>query len=141
MRVVLLLIFLAGGWPLARAWQANRRTALIQAIHWAIAAWLAWLLTFLLGQSAGTQPGVEPARYLALCLTGCSGVAVLGARRPHVGVWNFVVLGLLAVLLLPLAENILAGKESWGTLRFAFLGATLAVGILNYLPTRLAGAA
>ena len=44
MRVDLLLIFLAGGWLLARAWQANRRTALIQAIHWAIAAWLAWLL-------------------------------------------------------------------------------------------------
>ncbi len=57
------------------------------------------------------------------------------------GAWNFVVLGLLAVLVLPLAENILAGKEFPGALRFAFLGATVAVGILNYLPTRLAGAA
>jgi hypothetical protein len=39
-------------------------------------------------------------RYLALCLTGCVGVAVLGARRPGVGAWDFVLLGLLAVLLL-----------------------------------------
>jgi hypothetical protein len=141
MRVIFLLVFLTGGWPLARAWLANRGTALIQAIHWAGAAWLAWVLTFLLGEAAGSQPGVDPARYLALSLTGCAGVAVLGARRPHVGAWNFVVLGLLAVLVLPLAEKILADKDSLGTLRFAFLGATVAIGVLNYLPTRLAGAA
>ena len=141
MRVILFLLFLTAAWPLARAWAANRGTALIQAIHWAGAAWLAWLLTILLSDTAGSQAGVEPGRYLALSLTGCAGVAVLGARRPHVGAWNFVVLGLLAVQVLPLAEQILANKESFGSLRFAFLGATVAVGILNYLPTRLAGAA
>ena len=140
MRLIFLLVFLTGGWPLARAWLANRGTALIQAIHWAIAAWLAWALTLLLGESVASQPDVDPARYLALCLTGCSGIAVLGARRPHVGAWNFVVLGLLAVLVWPLAEKIFANKESLGTLRFAFLGATVAVGILNYLPTRMVGA-
>lgn len=141
MKVLLALVFLSGSWPLLMVWRANRRTALIQAIHWTITAWLAWFLTSVLGECDGSQMGVDPARYLALCLTGCAGIAVLGARRPHVGAWNFVVLGLLVILLLPLAEQILADKESFGTLRFAFLGATLAVGILNYLPTRFAGAA
>jgi hypothetical protein len=140
MRAILFLVFLTAGWPLARAWLANRRTALIQAIHWAWATWLAWLLTIALGETPANQTGVEPARYLALSLTGCAGVAVLGARRPQVGAWNFVVLGLLAVHVLPLAEQILANKDSFGTLRFAFLGATVTVGILNYLPTRLAPA-
>ena len=46
--------------------------------------------------------------YTALSLTGCAGVAVLGARRPGVGPWNFVLLGLLAVMLLPLAEGLLS---------------------------------
>jgi hypothetical protein len=137
MRVIFLLVLLTGGWPLARAWQVNRRTTLIQAIHWAIVAWLAWLMTLLFAEIPNGLPGVDPARYLALCLTGCAGVAVFGARRPHVGAWNFVVVGLLAVMVLPLAENILAGKESFGTIRFVFLGATVTVGILNYLPTRL----
>jgi hypothetical protein len=80
-------------------------------------------------------------RYLALCLTGCAGVAVLGARRPGVGAWNFVLLGLLAVMLLPVAQGLLLGGKPLDTLRLLFLGATLLVGLLNYLPTRLALAA
>jgi hypothetical protein len=68
-------------------------------------------------------------------------VAVLGARRPGVGAWNFVVLGLLAVMLLPLAESLLAGEQPLDTVRGVFLGATLGVAVLNYLPTRLGLAA
>jgi hypothetical protein len=78
-----------------------------------------------------------------LGLTGCAGVAVLGARRPGVVAWNFVVLGLLAVLLLPLAEGALLGTPlQLGTVRTLFVGVLLAVTVVNYLPTRLgAGAA
>jgi hypothetical protein len=79
------------------------------------------------------------ARYAALSLTGCAGVAVLGARRPGVGAWNFVVVGLLAVLLRPLWEGL--GDLHLGEAHLAFLAATVAVPLVNYLPTRLGPAA
>jgi hypothetical protein len=79
---------------------------------------------------------------LALCLTGCAGVAVLGARRPGVRAWNFVVLGLLIVLLMPLVESRLAGRQmEWDLTRTLFLAGTLTVAVVNYLATRLAPAA
>jgi hypothetical protein len=74
---------------------------------------------------------------LALSLTGCAGVAVFGARRPGVQAWNFVVLGLLAVQLVP--EGISSARL--GPFRALFMAATLAVGILNYVPTRFASSA
>lgn len=95
----------------------------------------------LLAVGSRGQADLSTASYLALCLTGCAGVAVLGARRPGVDAWNFVLLGLLAVMLLPLAENLLAPAASLDGLRVLFLAATLAVGVLNYLPTRMAAAA
>lgn len=80
---------------------------------------------------------MKPLRYLALCLTGAAGVAVLGARRPHVLAWDFVVLGLLTVMLLPLLEGVFLGARTLDGLRITFLCATLALGITNYFPTRL----
>src|SRR5262249_57286509 len=53
--------------------------------------------------------------------------------------WHFVALGLLVVLLLPLAEGF--GHLQLSAPRLAFLAGTLAVGFLNYLPTRLGPAA
>lgn len=134
------LAWLSGAYPLWRAWRANRATSLFHTVHWAIAAWLAWGVVT--GTAAFRPDGVVPAaRYLALAVTGCAGVAVLGARRPGAGAWNFVVAGLLAVLLLPLAEGWLSGAGALGAFRLVFLSATLAVGVLNYLPTRLAPSA
>ncbi|MCC6418859.1 MAG: hypothetical protein IT429_11545 [Gemmataceae bacterium] len=135
------LLLLSGLYPLWRAWDANRPTTLLQAVNWSAAAWLAWVGTAVLATVGPGSTRLETARYLALCLTGCAGVAVLGARRPGVGAWNFVLLGLLAVMLLPLVQGLLLGGKSLDELRLLFLGATLAVGILNYLPTRLAGGA
>jgi hypothetical protein len=125
------LILLTGAYPLGRAWLANRRTPLAHALTWAALAWLAWEAAILSGEAW--------VRYSALCLTGCAGVAVLGARRPGVGAWNFVVLGLLVVLLLPLAEGF--GRLYLSLPRLLFLAGTLAVSFLNYLPTRLFPAA
>jgi hypothetical protein len=141
MLLALLPLFLAGFYPLARAWWDNRDTTLLHALNWVITAWVAWMfsLVFADADSGGTR--LEPSRYLALCLTGCAAIAVLGARRPHVVAWNFVVLGLLAVMLLPLIEGLVARVASLDAVRTFFLGSTLAVGILNYLPTRLALAA
>jgi hypothetical protein len=75
-------------------------------------------------------------RYLALCLTGCAGVAVLGARRPGAGAWNFVIVGLLAVLLLPALHGL--GDPHPESAHWIFLAVTLFVPLLNYLPTSLA---
>jgi hypothetical protein len=133
-------LFLTGAYPLWRAWQANRRTSLFQAINWASAAWVAWGGTMAADlTSLGT--GNPTAGYVALCLTGCAGVAVLGARRPGVGAWNFVLVGLLAVMLLPLAQRLFIQGPALDALQVFFLVATVAVGIVNYLPTRLAPAA
>ena len=126
------LIFLTSCYPLTRAWLSSRATTLLHALSWGVAAWLAWLGTILLSAS----PGAVSARYLALCLTACASVAVLGARRPIAGAWNFVVLGLLVVLLLPLAENTLLSTPLLDPLRLMFAIATIAIGALNYLPTR-----
>lgn len=121
------LLLLTAAYPLWLAWQAVRGTTLTHAVCWAVAAWAAWLAAMLTGTVLG--------RYLGLCLTGCTAVAVLGARRPGVWAWEFVVLGLFAVLLLPVAEGL--GNPRIDEFRALFLGATLAVGVLNYLPTRL----
>jgi hypothetical protein len=104
---------------------------------WSFAAWAAWVAALLL---ADLRPGGAEIllRYAALCVTGCAAVSVLGARRPGVGAWNFVVLALLAVMLLPIAEGL--GELHLDLLRLAFLAGTLAIGLLNHLPTRLARA-
>jgi hypothetical protein len=133
------ILLLAGLWPLVKAWRANRTTSLFHAIHWGLAAWLAWCWALLVGEP--DWAGLEPARYIALSLTACAGVAVLGARRPQVVAWNFVVVGLLAVMLLPLAEGLVLGTDPIDPLRIFFVSATLGVGVLNYLPTRYAPAA
>jgi hypothetical protein len=127
MNVAAALLLLTGAFPISRAWWTHRRTPLVHALTWAALAWIAWEAAILSGQGG--------ARYVALCLTGCAGIAVLGARRPGAGAWNFVVAGLLVVLLLPLAEGF--GRLELSLPRLLFLAGTLAVSFLNYLPTRL----
>jgi hypothetical protein len=139
MRMVLLVLIGAGLLPLGLALRVNRGTSLSHALGWTIAAWLCWGLAFMLGDI--DQGEMDPTRYCALCLTGCAGVAVLGARRPHVLAWNFVCGGLFAVMTQPLWETLFLGTHPVDGLRIFFLAATMAVGILNYLPTRLAPAA
>jgi hypothetical protein len=137
MQIVLAILIAAGLVPIGLAIWHNRDTSLFHALVWAAIAWLTWGVAFLFG-SAET---LEPGRYCALCLTGCAGIAVLGARRPHVFAWNFVVLGLFAVMVLPLIETLIIGTHPVDTLRICFMAGTIAVGVLNYLPTRLAPAA
>ena len=141
MHIVCWLILMTGAYPLWLAWLANRRSSLIQTVHWLIVAWAAWEVALVMQRSPGS-PGATAGCYLALCLTGCAAIAVLGARRPGVTAWNFVVLALLALNSLPLAEGWMSGRglhfDVW---HIVCVAATVAVAVLNYLPTRLAPAA
>jgi hypothetical protein len=126
---------LAGLLPLFVAWRVNRRTTLRPALLWAAAAWLAWLGVW--SVRAMHQDGPELA-LLSLSLTGCAGVAVLGARRPHVAAWNFVVGSLLAVYLLPLLPALLGRSQVRLELAWLiFQGVVLSMTVVNYAPTRL----
>ena len=141
MRTACLLIWLTAIYPLGRAYQANRQTSLLHSIHWAIAAWAAWGFAI---ASAANWPllSATASCHLALSMTGCAAVAVLGARRPGGAAWNFVVVALLAVDVLPVAESQLTGGIlQLNNYRLACLVGPLAVGVLNYLPTSLAPAA
>ena len=130
MSIWLILLIASDIVPLARAIWANRRTTLLHALTWAVAAWAAWLWLAI--------TGIWTAGYVAVCLTACAGVAVLGARRPGVGAWNMVVAGLLAVLMIPLVQEFLTGN-SWlrSEVWFSFVIIVLAVGICNYLNSRV----
>ena len=67
----LVLIMLAGGaWPLWVAWRATATTTLRPSLAWAGAAWAVWL--------AALATGASWTGYLALSLSGCAGIAVLG---------------------------------------------------------------
>jgi hypothetical protein len=129
------ILLLTSIYPLAVAWRTNAGTTLRSALCWAFAAWATWGIALFVGdlRPGGTE---KIFRYAALCVTGCAAVAVLGARRPGVGAWNFVVLTLLVALMLPIAEGL--GELHLDPLRLVFLAGPLVVGALNYLPTRLA---
>lgn len=121
-----LLLFVGGCYPFRLAWHESRGRAIRHAVVWVTAAWLLECLAWGLG-------GGHAGRYLALCVAACAGVAVLGARRPGVGAWNFVVGGLLLALLRPFMIGL--GELRLEPAHLAFLGAVLAVGVANFVPT------
>jgi hypothetical protein len=138
MTIIYAILAVAGLYPVIVGLWSNRATSLAHAMVWGVAAWLAW--GWALWGADADELGMEPVRYVAVCLTAAAGVAVLGARRPYALAWNFVVLGLLAVMLLPLIEHYIIGTDPVDPLRISFVTATVMVGLLNYLPTRAAPA-
>jgi hypothetical protein len=124
------VVFISSAGPLILAVWSNRTTALFHTLVWVTVAWLGWLF------SALAQ--IPASHYCALALTACAGVAAFGARRPGVGAWNFVVVGLLVVLLLPLGEAVVVGTPLWaGTIHAVFLASLIGITVINYVPTRL----
>jgi hypothetical protein len=130
----LLIIFLASTPIFVKLWLENRHTSLVHAVGWATVAWIAWISTLLL-EPIGSGPGIYV--YLALALTGCAGIAVLGARRPGLSMWNAVVGGLLLVELLPVGEALARQRDfQLNTPRLIVLAGACLVGLINYLPTK-----
>ncbi|HEV3235524.1 MAG TPA: hypothetical protein VGZ25_00950 [Gemmataceae bacterium] len=138
MSILLFVLHLTGAYPLWRCWQANRESSLLYAVFWTVLAWAAWGYVLLSLAVGGDNP-TTLMLYMALCLSSCAGVAVLGARRPGDGAWNFVVVGLLAVLLLPVAQG--WGQPNLSAFWIGFLVTTLSVVGFNYVLTRLGPAA
>ncbi|MBX7103894.1 MAG: hypothetical protein K1X57_07425 [Gemmataceae bacterium] len=115
--------------PLGRAWVLNRGWTVRHALAWAWAAWTGWIVLAI-------TPGRESA-WLALTLTSAAGIAVLGARRPIIGMWHFLVASLLVVLWLGFAEGLLDGSGlKLGAFRLTFVAVLLCVGFGNYVMTR-----
>jgi hypothetical protein len=129
-------------WPLGAARQAVRGTTLLGAYWWAFFALASWIAVAGAETARAAPWTASHLRYAAAALSMCPMMAVLGARRPGVGAWHFVVLVLLVVLSVPLLQSLLRGRwdrplrcdDVW-TLLFA---AVLLVGTINYVPTRLA---
>jgi hypothetical protein len=136
---------IAGG--AAAGFRRLRGTTLSAPAAWAVVAalgvavveaGLAWR-----GQSA--DPMVASLwRYAAAAGTFCPLVGVLGAKRPQDRGWQWVVLSLWVILLVPAMQAVAARSghrlELYGAWRF-LLAALIAMGLLNYLPTRYALAA
>jgi len=81
----------------------------------------------------------DPLRYAAAMMSLCPMMALLGAKRPQSGPWQFVVLTMWVVLALPAAEWWLFGSGEareihWA--RLALVVILVAVELFNYLPTR-----
>ncbi len=83
-------------------------------------------------------------RYAAAVSTTCPLMAVLGAKRPQDRGWQWIVLSLWVVLLVPAGQAI-AGRSAQQLELFTawrlLLVVLVAMSVLNYLPTRHAGAA
>lgn len=145
--------WLAAGLALAAAasalvlWRKARGTTLAAPAAWAVAAALAVAAVEAAlarrPDSAATL-GAALWRYSAAVGACCPLVAVLGAKRPQDQGWQWVVLSLWAVLLVPAGQALAAPTgnrlELFAAWRLVLWG-LVAMGLLNYLPTRYALAA
>jgi hypothetical protein len=110
--------------------------------------WMAAALALAVVEAAIASGRLAPAtlagslwRYTAAVGTFCPLVAVLGAKRPQDRGWQWVLAALWLVLLVPVAQAIVAPGgtrlelfAAWQWLLWGFI----AMGLLNYLPTRFA---
>ncbi len=126
---------------LLRFRKALRGTTLIAAWYWAAAALLALIAVELIAATANAANATwaEPLRFAAAAATFCPIMSALGAKRPQDKAWQFIVLSLWIVLILPAAQLIVLHPDhplqlhvlvSW------FLVVMIAAGLINMLPTR-----
>ncbi len=136
-----LALFLAVGAMLRRA-SALRGTTLLATWGWSLAALCAVAgCADYLASYVDTRPEwTGRLEYFAGCVTFCPLISLLGAKRPQDRAWQFIVVTLLVVLLLPAAESWLYRPRSvfelhpaWGW----FLWILLAIELFNAAPPRM----
>ncbi|MFI4876190.1 MAG: hypothetical protein ACIALR_12655 [Blastopirellula sp. JB062] len=123
--------------------KALHGTTLVAPWRWALIAWIsvtgaeAWIGFAVSAGSLATYR--DSLRFLASMTLFCPQIAQLGAKRPQNVAWQWVVVTLWAVLVMPVGEQlaagrggelILSGARSW------FLFVLVVVGLLNNGPTR-----
>lgn len=125
--------------------QQIRETTLVPAWWWAIVAVAAWSGAELAAGLAmhhadGSLPTwLAPLRLVAVTLSFCPMLVVLGAKRPQHAAWSFVVAAFWGIMALPAAETFFLQRGQrleMGDARSWFLWILIAVGPINYLPTR-----
>ena len=139
---LIIFFFLIGSWALLKLIPNYGQTSLIFSLYWVGIAWTAFCLIELCiiwGGFSQQSIATENLRFVAATLTLFPSVSLLGAKRPQDQAWQLIVVSLGVVLLLPLLETFWQlGADSFelGTIRGWFLCGLLAIGFLNYLPTR-----
>ncbi len=106
-----------------------------------LAAACLWAMLSALSLTAVAASGVGPSalRFAAVATTFCPLMAVLGAKRPQDKGWQWVVVSLWIVLVWPAGQAVLSRSGANLDLFLAwklFLGGLIALGPMNYLPTR-----
>lgn len=130
----------------ARLRPVLRGTTLVPAAWWiaaSVAAVTGLELSLVVGRIATSSAWVGPLRFAVATTVFCPWMAVLGARRPHDRAWQWIVLSLWVILALPAAEVLLLQRGQHleiHTARAWFLWLLIAVGVVNWLPTRMWGA-
>lgn len=84
------------------------------------------------------SPGLDALRFAAIATSVCPLVAVLGAKRPQDRGWQWVVATLWLVLVWPAGQTVvlMRGQIELFVAWKLFLAGLIALGPLNYLPTR-----
>ena len=124
-----------------------RGTTLAAPAVWAVASGLAIVAveTYLSWRGNGVSPlAASLWRYSAAVGTFCPLMAVLGAKRPQDRGWQWVVLSLWVILLVPAVHTVTSSSGARFELFAAWqllIGSLIGMGLLNYLPTRYAAAA
>lgn len=120
------------------AWR-SRGCTLVAPLAWAAVAISAVSVVEMMA-AAGRLQGSEAAwRFVTATLTLCPAMAMLGAKRPQSGPWQAIVASLAIIVLMPSAAALLRNPSQPVELHgvhAGFLWLLIAVGVINWAPTR-----
>jgi hypothetical protein len=127
---------------LCRALNSLRQTTLAAPIAWCLPAIVAALPAYYHNYRDDVFDGTY-YRYTDTVLLIAPTLALLGAKRPQNWAWQFIVLTLMCVLLLPVAQAWAFGERrpTVPVIYLWLIAIHVIVGVTNFLPTRFAGPA